>query len=179
MLISNAEAFLFSSRRVDIFSLFWQLNGHAALVRRGECTFTRMARTAQAAGANALIVVNDKEGTKSKQSIFVIIIWQTAALTAAEQSLGLKQWFSSLSNVMWAPLCSDNHFFFFFFFILSHSHLISLFSWAELCKMVCSENGTFTDIQIPSVLVPKSAGDILEAGLLRGETGSFSKLLIC
>lgn len=43
--------------------------------------------------------------------------------------------------------------------------------------MVCSENGTFTDIQIPSVLVPKSAGDILEAGLLRGESGSLTNLI--
>lgn len=38
------------------------LNGYAALVRRGECTFTRMARTVQAAGAKALVVVNNEEG---------------------------------------------------------------------------------------------------------------------
>jgi hypothetical protein len=37
--------------------------------------------------------------------------------------------------------------------------------------MVCSENGTFTDITIPSVMVPKSAGDTLEASLLLGESG--------
>ncbi|KAG0565714.1 hypothetical protein KC19_7G009500 [Ceratodon purpureus] len=77
------------------------LTGQAAMVRRGECTFTSMARTAQAAGAKALVVINDKE---------------------------------------------------------------------DLCKMVCSDNDTFTDITIPSVLVPKSAGDTLEASLGRGET---------
>lgn len=77
------------------------LNDQAALVHRGECNFTSMARAAQAAGAKALVVVNDKE---------------------------------------------------------------------ELCKMVCSENGTFTDITIPSVMVPKSAGDTLEASLLLGES---------
>ncbi|XP_024383688.1 signal peptide peptidase-like 3 isoform X2 [Physcomitrium patens] len=40
------------------------LNGYAALVRRGECTFTRMARTVQAAGAKALVVVNNEEGAR-------------------------------------------------------------------------------------------------------------------
>lgn len=75
-----------------------QLNGHAALVRRGDCTFTRKARLAQTAGASALIVVNTKE---------------------------------------------------------------------ELYKMVCdaNESGTFLDIKIPAVLLPKSAGENLEQAL--------------
>ncbi|XP_024391278.1 signal peptide peptidase-like 2 [Physcomitrium patens] len=77
------------------------LTGRAALVRRGDCTFTKKARMAQAAGAKALIVINDKE---------------------------------------------------------------------ELYKMVCDDNGTFLDIQIPSVMLPQSAGDTLEAGLLRDES---------
>ena len=42
--------------------------------------------------------------------------------------------------------------------------------------MVCEENGTFLDINIPSVMLPQSAGDTLEAGLLRDETGT---LLVC
>lgn len=37
--------------------------------------------------------------------------------------------------------------------------------------MVCDDNGTFLDIQIPSVMLPQSAGDTLEAGLLRDESG--------
>jgi signal peptide peptidase-like protein 2B len=77
------------------------LTGRAALVRRGDCTFTTKARMAQAAGAKALIVINDKE---------------------------------------------------------------------ELYKMVCEDNGTFLDINIPSIMLPQSAGDTLEAGLLRDET---------
>lgn len=42
--------------------------------------------------------------------------------------------------------------------------------------MVCEDNGTFFDINIPSILLPRSAGDTLEAGLLRDETGA---LLVC
>lgn len=75
-----------------------QLDGHAALVRRGDCTFTTKARVAQAAGASAMIVVNTKE---------------------------------------------------------------------ELYKMVCQKDDpeTFLDIKIPAVLLPKSAGEILEKAL--------------
>jgi len=75
------------------------LTGQAALVNRGNCTFTTKARMAQAAGAVAILVMNDIE---------------------------------------------------------------------ELYKMVCSENETFTDITIPSVLLPKSAGKTLENALLHG-----------
>lgn len=39
--------------------------------------------------------------------------------------------------------------------------------------MVCEDNGTFLDINIPSIMLPQSAGDTLEAGLLRDETGTF------
>lgn len=42
---------------------------------------------------------------------------------------------------------------------------------AELYKMVCSENETFTDITIPSVLLPKSAGKTLENALLHDGQG--------
>ncbi|CAK9278295.1 unnamed protein product [Sphagnum jensenii] len=73
---------------------------HAALVWRGDCTFTTKARIAQAAGAVSLIIVNDKE---------------------------------------------------------------------ELYKMVCSKNETYTDIRIPSVMVPKSAGESLEKAMRHGE----------
>jgi signal peptide peptidase-like protein 2B len=40
----------------------------------------------------------------------------------------------------------------------------------ELYKMVCEDNGTFLDIHIPSIMLPQSAGDTLEAGLLRDGT---------
>lgn len=40
----------------------------------------------------------------------------------------------------------------------------------ELYKMVCSDSGTYTDIQIPAVLLPKSAGEILQAALESGAT---------
>ncbi|XP_073388593.1 signal peptide peptidase-like 2 isoform X2 [Physcomitrium patens] len=72
------------------------LQGFTALVERGNCTFTTKARTAQKAGAVALLVVNDKQ---------------------------------------------------------------------ELYKMICSENDTFHDIIIPSVLLPKAAGEHLEEAL--------------
>ncbi|CAM6008843.1 unnamed protein product [Sphagnum balticum] len=39
----------------------------------------------------------------------------------------------------------------------------------ELYKMVCSKNETYTDIRIPSVMVPKSAGESLEKAMHRGE----------
>jgi signal peptide peptidase-like protein 2B len=39
----------------------------------------------------------------------------------------------------------------------------------ELYKMVCSKNETYTDIRIPSVMVPKSAGESLEKAMRRGE----------
>lgn len=79
-----------------------QFDGHAALLWRGDCTFTRKARVAQAAGASAMIVVNTKE---------------------------------------------------------------------ELYKMVCDKNdsGTFLDIKIPAVLLPKSAGKNLEHALKAGK----------
>jgi signal peptide peptidase-like protein 2B len=35
--------------------------------------------------------------------------------------------------------------------------------------MVCSKNETYTDITIPSVMVPKSAGESLEKAMLHGE----------
>jgi signal peptide peptidase-like protein 2B len=35
--------------------------------------------------------------------------------------------------------------------------------------MVCSKNETYTDIRIPSVMVPKSAGESLEKAMRRGE----------
>lgn len=39
-----------------------QIQGFTALVKRGNCTFTTKARVAQAAGAVAILVVNDKQG---------------------------------------------------------------------------------------------------------------------
>lgn len=43
---------------------------------------------------------------------------------------------------------------------------------AELYKMVCSENSTFTDITIPSVMLPKAAGNNLEDALNLGKEGT-------
>lgn len=40
-----------------------QLSGHIALSIRGDCDFTTKAEIAQAAGAAALLVINDKEGS--------------------------------------------------------------------------------------------------------------------
>lgn len=79
-----------------------QFDGHAALLWRGDCTFTKKARVVQAAGASAMIVVNTKE---------------------------------------------------------------------ELYKMVCETDdpGTFLDIRIPAVLLPKSAGKSLERSLKAGK----------
>lgn len=62
---------------------FWQLTGQAALVRRGDCTFTSMARTAQAAGAKALVVINDKEGTGRKYFFFIIMDFSGVVLVLA------------------------------------------------------------------------------------------------
>ena len=39
-----------------------QLSGYIALSERGDCDFTTKAEVAQAAGAAALLVINDKEG---------------------------------------------------------------------------------------------------------------------
>ncbi|MCO5551839.1 hypothetical protein L7F22_005343 [Adiantum nelumboides] len=41
----------------------------------------------------------------------------------------------------------------------------------ELYKMVCSESGNYTDIEIPSVLLPKSAGSVMQAALSSGSVG--------
>ncbi|KAH7421855.1 hypothetical protein KP509_13G078500 [Ceratopteris richardii] len=38
----------------------------------------------------------------------------------------------------------------------------------DLYKMVCSEDGNYTDIKIPSVLLPKSAGRSLQSALVSG-----------
>jgi signal peptide peptidase-like protein 2B len=38
------------------------MTGDMVLANRGNCTFTTKAREAQAAGAKALLVVNDAEG---------------------------------------------------------------------------------------------------------------------
>lgn len=45
---------------------------------------------------------------------------------------------------------------------------------AELYKMVCAENGTFKDITIPSVMLPKAAGNSLEDALNLNEEGKFT-----
>lgn len=42
---------------------------------------------------------------------------------------------------------------------------------AELYKMVCSDNETFTDITIPSIMLPKAAGNDLEDALNLNEEG--------
>lgn len=76
------------------------IQGFTALVKRGNCTFTTKARVAQAAGAVAILVVNDKQ---------------------------------------------------------------------ELYKMVCANNGTFKDITIPSVMLPRAAGSSLEGALALDE----------
>lgn len=39
-----------------------QLSGSIALSMRGDCAFTTKAEVAQAAGAAALVVINDEEG---------------------------------------------------------------------------------------------------------------------
>lgn len=49
-------------------------------------------------------------------------------------------------------------------------------SHAELYKMVCSDNESFTDITIPSLMLPKSAGTSLEESLTRGEEGMYSDM---
>ncbi|KAG0589468.1 hypothetical protein KC19_1G022400 [Ceratodon purpureus] len=72
------------------------LQGYAALVRRGNCSFTTKARVAQKAGAVALLIVNHKQ---------------------------------------------------------------------ELYKMICSDNDTFQDINISSVMLPNSAGNSLDRAL--------------
>ncbi|KAJ7567793.1 hypothetical protein O6H91_01G007200 [Diphasiastrum complanatum] len=77
-----------------------KLTGNIVLVERGNCTFTTKAQVAQAAGAVAVLVKNDKE---------------------------------------------------------------------ELYKMVCDENETSSDIQIPSVMLPKSVGRTLENALIAGK----------
>lgn len=70
-----------------------QLSGYAALSKRGNCNFNMKAKIAQAGGAVALLVMNDKE---------------------------------------------------------------------DLYKMVCSGNETFFNIEIPVVMIPKSAGKSLQ-----------------
>lgn len=52
-------------------------------MRRGDCTFTSMARTAQAAGAKALVVINDKEGTGRKYFFFIIMDFSGVVLVLA------------------------------------------------------------------------------------------------
>ena len=54
------EAAKMGSAGFWIFSL--QVQGYAALVRRGNCDFTTKARVAQKAGAVVVLVVNDKQG---------------------------------------------------------------------------------------------------------------------
>lgn len=62
------------SRKCDPFSpksmpfslniwLCFQLDGRIALSIRGSCAFTEKAKHAEAAGASALLVINDKEGS--------------------------------------------------------------------------------------------------------------------
>lgn len=46
----------------------------------------------------------------------------------------------------------------------------------ELYKMVCSESGNYTDIKIPSVLLPKSVGGSLQAALASGSAVEVSLL---
>ncbi|KAJ7296761.1 hypothetical protein O6H91_Y100000 [Diphasiastrum complanatum] len=80
-----------------------KLTGQIVLVERGNCTFTTKAHVAQAAGAIAILIKNNKE---------------------------------------------------------------------ELYKMVCDNNDTYSDIHIPSVMLPKSAGSTLENALLAGKRDS-------
>jgi len=76
-----------------------KLTGEAALVHRGNCTFTTKAKFVQAAGAVAILVINDRE---------------------------------------------------------------------ELYKMVCAPNDTASEIKIPAVMLPKTAGASFQRRLKEG-----------
>ena len=52
----------------------------------------------------------------------------------------------------------------------------------ELYNMVCSESGVYTDIEISSVLLPKSARESLQAALESGLVGLYASvtcLIVC
>ncbi|KAJ7567792.1 hypothetical protein O6H91_01G007200 [Diphasiastrum complanatum] len=119
-----------------------KLTGNIVLVERGNCTFTTKAQVAQAAGAVAVLVKNDKEGFHS--TFMLLVPWLGGEASRAD-------WLLLLGWVV-APFCSE---------VDSKG--------AKLYKMVCDENETSSDIQIPSVMLPKSVGRTLENALIAGK----------
>lgn len=57
-----------------IYQPVQQLSGFTALARRGDCDYLIKAEVAQAAGAAALVVINDSEGRIFMQLAFFIFM---------------------------------------------------------------------------------------------------------
>lgn len=56
-----------------------------------------------------------------------------------------------------------------------YSFLFTLWtSTADLYKMVCTENATSVDINIPVVMIPKSIGKKIQDSMLQGEKGKIT-----
>lgn len=59
---SKSQCLFTDSCSFALFFALFQLDGSIALSIRGSCAFTEKAKHAEAAGASALLVINDKEG---------------------------------------------------------------------------------------------------------------------
>lgn len=57
------------STNLVIFVL-WQLTGDVIMVSRGHCKFTTKANIAQAAGASAVLIINNQRG---KQHMIIVL----------------------------------------------------------------------------------------------------------
>jgi signal peptide peptidase-like 2B len=109
------------------------LAGAVALVQRGECTFIEKAKAAEASGASALVIINDEDGRSVVLDLQLLLSLAPTSLVA-----NTGGWRASVPTNL---LCYR----------------------ADLQRMICTDKDPPPNINIPVVMVSKSAGAKLRA----------------
>ncbi|KAE9452064.1 hypothetical protein C3L33_16040, partial [Rhododendron williamsianum] len=148
-----------------------KLAGDVLVVERGNCKFTTKASNAQAAGASAILIVNNQRGPfiefsvatfledhpyRDSRRLFsslgdVDLVGVIVPNRQKRQATGASHpspTDSSPPPISPAPPCARRR--------ASAPHA------AELYKMVCEPNDTDLDINIPAIMLPQDAGTTLE-----------------
>lgn len=133
------------------------------MVDRGNCKFTAKANFAEAAGASAVLIINNQKGGRI---LFLnIMSWKFLVF---QFPVSFAHEFVIIYDKDYLDLPG---------FIYTHDLLILIlyaFLYSELYKMVCEPDETDLDIQIPTVLLPQDAGASLERMLSNSSSGKYS-----
>ncbi|XP_010525681.1 PREDICTED: signal peptide peptidase-like 3 isoform X2 [Tarenaya hassleriana] len=133
------------------FNLSSRLNGHIALSIRGNCAFTAKAKHAEAAGAAALVVINDKEdidemGCMDKDvplniSIPVLMISKSSGDALNRSLVGGK----TVELLLYAPNRPAVDFTAVLLLLMAVGTVVIASSWSELTNSEQESSSTGTD----------------------------------